>query len=116
MGRARENYRKRNNCVEIPSLECDIKVGELKPDQAEEDVDISINVIAPHESASRCLVKEAMILAGEISAKWGASQGIPLLYRCDLFLLLLLCACHLLSCFSFGVPIYIDAVFCWVIM
>jgi exoribonuclease R len=107
MGRARENYRKRNNCVEIPSLECDIRVGELKPDQAEEDVDISINVIAPHESASRCMVKEAMILAGEISAKWGASQGIPLLYRCDLSfvaaalcmqysLLLLIWSAHLL--------------------
>jgi hypothetical protein len=81
MSRARESYRRRNNSVEIPTLECDLRVSDLRPDLDENDIDISINVIASHESASRSLVKEAMVLAGEISAKWGARRNLPLLYR-----------------------------------
>jgi hypothetical protein len=81
MGRARHCYRQRNNCIEIPTLECDLRVSNLGPDQDENDIDISISVTAPHESAARSMVKEAMVLAGEMSAKWGARRNLPLLYR-----------------------------------
>jgi len=82
MAQAREAQRQRKGCVEIPNMECVVRVGDLKFDASEDDLDIAVQVIAPHESASRQMVKEAMVLAGEIAALWGGEHKVPLLYRC----------------------------------
>lgn len=82
MAAAREAHRKAKGAVDIPNMECVVRVADLPFDAAEADLAIDVHVIAPHESPSRLMVKEAMVLAGEIAALWGAEYKIPMLYRC----------------------------------
>lgn len=44
---------------------------------------VSIRALAPEDAAARAVVKEAMIVAGEVAARWGHERKIPLLYRCE---------------------------------
>ena len=82
MARAREAHRKAKGCVDISNMECNVRVAGLDTAASEADLDIAVHVIAAHESPSRQMVKEAMVLAGEIAALWGAQHHVPLLYRC----------------------------------
>lgn len=79
---ARTEYRMRNGSVSIPNMECSLFVTGM--DDPKSEVTVTPRPLAMHHSASRLAVMEAMVLAGEVAAKFGAEQGLPLLYRCAL--------------------------------
>jgi hypothetical protein len=77
---AREAYRKKNGSVLIPNMECNITVDGM--DDPSTELAISVRPLCMHESPTRMAVMEAMLLTGELAAKWGAERRLPLLYRC----------------------------------
>ncbi|KAF5829392.1 hypothetical protein DUNSADRAFT_16161 [Dunaliella salina] len=77
--KARRAYRKAAGCIEIPLPEAQVSV-------PEEDMDnlyprVNIRRLSQWESASRLMIAEMMILAGEGVGKLGARVGLPLPYR-----------------------------------
>ncbi|KXZ48125.1 hypothetical protein GPECTOR_30g221 [Gonium pectorale] len=76
---ARRAYREARGCIEIPLPEAKIHVPYAHLDRGRPSV--SIRRISQWESASRSLVAEMMILAGEAVGAIGAEASLPLPYR-----------------------------------
>mmetsp|Transcript_28093 Transcript_28093/g.75873 ORF Transcript_28093/g.75873 Transcript_28093/m.75873 type:complete len:959 (+) Transcript_28093:112-2988(+) len=77
--KARRAYRTAAGCIEIPLPEAQVSV-------PKEDMDnlyprVNIRRLSQWESASRLMIAEMMILAGEGVGKLGARVGLPLPYR-----------------------------------
>ena len=68
---ARQQWRKSQGSIQIKMPEASIKV--------QENEEITIDLL--EESASRHLVAEMMILAGEITGRYGKENGLPLPFR-----------------------------------
>ena len=69
--KARQAWRKSQGAIQIKMPEASIKV--------KENEEITIELL--EESASRHLVAEMMILAGEITGRYGKEHGLPLPFR-----------------------------------
>ncbi len=69
--KARQAWRKSQGSIQIKMPEASIKV--------KENEEITIDLL--EESASRHLVAEMMILAGEITGRYGKEHGLPLPFR-----------------------------------
>jgi RNB domain len=82
---ARRAHRTAAGAQDIPSIECQVFVSNLDPESAEgsSEPDITVRPILMHQSPARQAVMEMMVLAGEIGAKWAASRGVPVLFRCE---------------------------------
>lgn len=79
MSRLRQEWRASNGSTDIPSVDLVVKV-------PEEDLDVSrprvsLSGIKSQQSASRQMVAEMMILAGEAVGVLGSEAGLPLTYR-----------------------------------
>ncbi|GLI58810.1 hypothetical protein VaNZ11_000576 [Volvox africanus] len=76
---SRRAYREARGCIEIPLPEAQIHVPYAHLDRARPSVNITR--ISQWDSASRGLVAEMMILAGEAIGTIGAEAALPLPYR-----------------------------------
>ncbi|GLC44119.1 hypothetical protein PLESTM_001558100, partial [Pleodorina starrii] len=76
---ARHAYRQARGCIEIPLPEAKIHVPYSHLDRARPAV--TITRVSQWESASRALVAEMMILAGEAVGAIGSEAALPLPYR-----------------------------------
>lgn len=74
---ARRALRSAAGAVDITMPETKLEV----LDPGNDDPTVKVEVADPSASASRQLVAEMMILAGEIAAAFGAKMGVPLPYR-----------------------------------
>jgi RNB domain len=84
---ARRDHRTAAGAQDIPSIECQVFVSNLDPEnhgtEGSSEPDITVRPILMHQSPARQAVMEMMVLAGEIGAKWAASRGVPVLFRCE---------------------------------
>ena len=74
--KARKAWRERQGAATIFLDECDIKVEDARLDRPH----ISVKRLNTESSASRTLVSEMMIMAGQIAAEYGKSQTHILLH------------------------------------
>lgn len=75
---ARTKLREQAQCAPIVNMNCLIHVKNVES----EDPDITLRSVAVHESEARTAVMEMMVLAGQVAAKWASAKGVPVLYRC----------------------------------
>lgn len=76
-GKARKALRERDGAAPIINYDCSVSVRGVD----EEEPEVTVRSIAPHESPSRVAVMEMMLLAGEGAATWAQTRGLPLLFR-----------------------------------
>lgn len=76
-GKARKALRERSGAAPIINYDCSVSVRGVD----EEEPEVAVRSIAPHESPFRVAVMEMMLLAGEGAATWAHARSLPLLFR-----------------------------------
>ena len=78
--RVRRAHRQACGGVIIHNLQCEMEVKNVEDETR--PLEFDIRALDMHASRSRSAVMEAMVLTGELAAKWGADKSVPLIFRC----------------------------------